>query len=78
MAKNRKRNRHIPYDVIEAAIQNNAEAIYVVLKYYEQYINKLSAQPYSDSFGREVMIVDEDLQQMLKITLANKIQKFKI
>ena len=78
MVKNKKRNRLIPYDVIEAAIQNDAEAIYVVLKYYEQYINKLSAQPYSDSFGREVMIVDEDLQQMLKITLANKIQKFKI
>ena len=78
MAKNKKRNRLIPYDVIEAAIKNDVKSIYAVLKYYEKYINKLSAQPYNDRFGREVMIVDEDLQQMLKITLANKIQKFKI
>lgn len=78
MEKNKKRRKLISYDIINVAITNDAEAIYVVLKYYEPYINKLSAQPYSDSFGREVMIVDEDLQQMLKITLANKIQKFKI
>lgn len=78
MAKNKKRRKLISYDVIKVAITNDAEAIYVVLKYYEPYINKLSLLEYYDFYGNKIVALDEDIKQMLQIKLVMKIIDFKI
>ena len=78
MEKNKKRRKLIPYDIINVAITNDAEAIYVVLKYYEPYINKLSLVEYYDFYGNKILILDEDIKQMLQTKLFTKILEFKI
>ena len=78
MEKNKKRRKLISYDIINVAITNDAEAIYVVLKYYEPYINKLSLREYYDVYGNLIFILDEDIKQMLQTKLFTKILEFKI
>lgn len=78
MEKNKKRRKLISYDIINVAITNDAEAIYVVLKYYEPYINKLSLVEYYDFYGNKILILDEDIKQMLQTKLFTKILEFKI
>lgn len=78
MEKDKKRRKLISYDIINVAITNDAEAIYVVLKYYEPYINKLSLVEYYDFYGNKILILDEDIKQMLQTKLFTKILEFKI
>ena len=78
MEKDKKRRKLISYDIINVAITNDAEAIYVVLKYYEPYINKLSLVEYYDFYGNKILNLDEDIKQMLQTKLFTKILEFKI
>ena len=78
MEKDKKRRKLISYDIINVAITNDTEAIYVVLKYYEPYINKLSLVEYYDFYGNKILILDEDIKQMLQTKLFTKILEFKI
>ncbi len=52
-------NELLPLTVIQLATKGNLEAINLILKHYEPYINKLSLRFVYDEFGNSRPIIDE-------------------
>lgn len=68
----------LPFHIIEAATNGDVEAINMVLKHYEGYINRLSTRKLYDEFGQLHYCVDEALRRRLETRLITKILKFKL
>jgi hypothetical protein len=68
--------RLLPFDVIEAAVNGDVDAINQVLKHYEGYIIALSTRRLYDEDGRAYMVVDTEIRRTLETKLITKILQF--
>ena len=69
----RKEEKHLlPFHIIKAASEGDAEAIQAVLKHYEGYIARLSTRKMYDEFGQIHYCVDETLRRRLETKLIAK------
>ena len=67
----------LPFHIIKAASEGDAEAIQTVLKHYEAYIAKLSTRKMYDEFGQTNYCVDETLRRRLETKLIAKTLAFR-
>ena len=73
----RKEEKHLlPFHIIKAASEGDAEAIQAVLKHYEGYIARLSTRKMCDEFGQIHYCVDETLRRRLETKLIAKTLAF--
>ena len=63
----------LPYFVVEAAVQGDAEAIQEVLACYRAYICKLCTQPFYDEYGNVHYIVNQDMAEQVESMLVRAI-----
>ena len=78
-----KKNEKIKYplqafEVIADAIIGDVTAIQMLLKHYDQYINKLSLRKYYDEYGGEQYFLDNELKSCLQIKMIAKTLQFKL
>lgn len=65
----------VPYEVLEAAIEGNASAIYEIVKHYGRYIMKfMREEKYT---GKRNSELDEDGVEVIKIALIKSFPGFK-
>jgi len=78
MAKNKNRNRLLPYSVIVAAKMGDTEAMQKVFRHYAGYIRTLATRPFYDEYGNRHSVVDETICHELENHLAKVIiEKFR-
>lgn len=69
----------VPFEVILAAKQGDAEAMAKILKHFESYIAQMSTRLFYDEFGQSHRCIDYELKQRIECRLmAQIILKFKI
>ena len=78
MKQNNQREKLLPFLVIEAASNGDADAINQVLKHYEGYITTLSTRTLYDEYGNPHICVDEGIRRRLQTKLITAIINFQI
>ena len=79
MKKNEKIKYPLPaFEVIADAIVGDVTALQMLLKHYDQYINKLSLRKYYDEYGGEQYFLDNELKSCLQIKMIAKTLQFKL
>lgn len=68
----------LPFPVIAAAVDGNADAINAVLKHYAGYIAALSMRRLYDESGTPVLCIDEEMRRRLETKLITRILTFKL
>ncbi|HAC0715868.1 TPA_asm: helix-turn-helix domain-containing protein [Listeria monocytogenes] len=68
----------IPYEIIVAASEGDAEAIQLVLDHFAGYIVTLSTRVLFDEFGTPHVCVDEDLRRRIEAKLISKLLLFNV
>ncbi|WP_368901371.1 helix-turn-helix domain-containing protein [Oceanobacillus oncorhynchi] len=68
----------LPYSVILAANEGEAEAMHIMLQHYESYIGSLSMQKFYDEQGNTYWGIDEDTHDRLRSKLMQSVLAFKI
>lgn len=76
--KNCKKGNLLPFTIILAASQGDAEAISKVLEHYEGYIITLSTRTLYDENGFPHICVDEGIRRRLQTKLIAAVLNFKI
>ena len=76
--KQRKRKEPPEFEVIEAAISGDLEAIHEILLYFHPYIEYKRQRKFIDGFGRVQYVTDEYLKLRLENKLIEKILDFEI
>lgn len=76
MAKTAGNYPVLPYEVIEAAVHGDPEAVNKVVRHYSGYIAALSTRKIFDDTGREYSVVDEWLRRRLETQLIVAILEF--
>lgn len=71
-------NEFVPYEVIVSAVAGDTEAILLVLKHYEGYIDKLSRRKMMLANGAITWMPDEDVKRELEIELITKLPRFNV
>ena len=75
--KRKEEKKLLPFHIIKAASEGDAQAIQAVLKHYEAYTAKLSARNMYDEFGQSHYCVDETLRRRLETKLIAKTLSFR-
>lgn len=78
MKQNNQREQLLPFPVIEAASNGDADAINQVLQHYEGYITTLSTRTLYDEYGNPHICVDEGIRRRLQTKLITAIISFQI
>ena len=78
MKQNNQREKLLPFSVIEAASNGDADAINQVLQHYEGYITTLSTRTLYDEYGNPHICVDEGIRRRLQTKLITAIISFQI
>ena len=78
MKQNDKNENLLPFPVIEAASNGDADAINQVLRHYESYITTLSTRTLYDEYGNPYVCVDEGIRRRLQTKLITAIVSFQI
>jgi len=78
MKQNNQREKLLPFPVIEAASNGDADAINQVLQHYEGYITTLSTRTLYDEYGNPHICVDEGIRRRLQTKLITAIISFQI
>ena len=78
MKQNDKNENLLPFPVIEAASNGDADAINQVLQHYESYITTLSTRTLYDEYGNPYVCVDEGIRRRLQTKLITAIVSFQI
>ena len=74
-----KKHRELPeFEIIQAAIEGDAEAINQILSYFQPFINSECKREYKDEFGRIHYVTDEYMKRRLETKLITKILNFEI
>lgn len=73
-----RNNRTLPFSVIAAASQGDADAMSIILNYYSGYINKLSTRSARNKAGKTYSYIDEELRSRLKLRLIMRTLTFNI
>ena len=68
--------KEIPFTIIDAAKQGNAEAAHQILLHYEGYISSRCLQSYTDEAGNTVSLVNGELYDKAVTALLEGIFKF--
>ena len=68
----------LSFDLVQKAVNGDAEAIERVICIYEPYINKISSKKLYDKYGKEYLGIDVDLKDTLVAKLIEVITKFKL
>ena len=76
-SKQTEKRNLLPFHIIKAASEGDAEAIQTVLKHYEGYIVKLLTRKMYDEFGQNHYCVDETLRRRLETMLIAKTLVFR-
>ena len=78
MKQNDKKEKLLPFPVIEAASNGDTDAINQVLQHYESYITTLSTRTLYDEYGNPHICVDEGIRRRLQTKLITAIISFQI
>jgi len=78
MNGHKKKNRLLPFRLIEAAASGDVDAINTVLKHYEGYIIVLSTRRLYDEYGKPYMVVDNEIRRTLETKLITKLLQFDV
>lgn len=70
MMKKTSGEYRLPFSVIEAAVNGEAEAIRKVWKMYDPYMNTLCSRPYQDHYGNVRFMIDWSMKDFLRAQLA--------
>ena len=74
-----KQYRKMPeFEVIQAAIEGDAEAINQILSYFQPFIKSECRREYKDEFGRIHYVTDEYMKRRMETKLITKILDFEI
>jgi len=73
-----KEGNDIEFEVIQAAIQGDADSINQIISYFQPYINARCRRKFKDEFGHEHYMTDEYMKRRLETKLITKILDFKI
>lgn len=65
--------KRISYPIIIAAKQGDQEAIQLILRHYEQYINYHSCRSLYDSYGNSRTFIDEEIKSRIQTKLLYQI-----
>lgn len=76
-SKQTEKTNLLPFHIVKAASEGDAEALQAVLKHYEGYIVKLSTRKLYDEFGQVHYCVDETLRRRLETKLIAKTLAFR-
>lgn len=68
----------LPFPVISAAANGNAEAMCAILKHYEGYIAKLCTRTLKDEAGNSYSYVDEEMRNRLQVRLIARTLAFRV
>lgn len=68
----------IEFEIIQAAIQGDADSINQIISYFQPYINSKCKRKFKDEFGKEQYVVDEYMKRRLETKLITKILDFEI
>ena len=68
----------LPFPVISAAANGNAEAMCTILKHYEGYIAKLCTRTLKDEAGNFYSYVDEEMRNRLQVRLIARTLAFRV
>ena len=74
----KKYKEPIEFEVIQAAIQGDADSINQIILYFQPYINSKCKRKFKDEFGTEQYVVDEYMKRRLETKLITKILDFEI
>ncbi|EOS39030.1 hypothetical protein C808_02347 [Lachnospiraceae bacterium M18-1] len=75
---NKKYKEPIEFDIIQAAIQGDADSINQIITYFQPYINATCKRKFKDDFGNKLYVTDEYMKRRLETKLITKILDFKI
>ena len=74
-----KKHREMPeFEIIQAAIEGDAEAINQILSFFQPFSNSECKREYKDEFGRIHYAADEYMKRRLETKLITKILDFEI
>ena len=65
----KKYREPVEFDVIQAAIQGDADSINQIVSYFQPYINARCRRKFKDEFGHEHYITDEYMKRRLETKL---------
>ena len=68
--------KRIPFPIIKAVKEFDAEAVGIVFRHFERYIENQCACYYTNKQGNTQSYVDEDLRYQAEIALFNAIVSF--
>lgn len=78
MTTSKRKDRLVPYPVIDAAVQGNADAVSRIVGHYSGYIAAYALRTSRDQYGFPCVRVDEDLRRRLETKLILGILKFNL
>ena len=78
MSRTVKHYNVLPYEIIEAAVQGDPEAVNTVVRHYSGYIAALATRKNFDETGRAHPYVDEGLRRRLETKLITAILEFEL
>lgn len=76
--KARKNKKLLEFEIIEAAIQGDTEAINYIVYYFQPFINQKAKRKCEDEYGRTYYVTDEYMKRRMETKLITKILDFKI
>lgn len=74
----KKYREPVEFEIIQAAIQGDADSINQIISYFQPYINARCKRKFKDEFGNEQYVTDEYMKRRLETKLITKILDFKI
>ena len=78
MTTSKRMDRLVPYPVIDAAVQGDADAVSRIVDHYSGYIAAYALRTSRDQYGFPCVRVDEDLRRRLETKLILGILKFNL
>lgn len=73
-----KRKEPPEFEIIQAAIDGDVDAINQVLVYFQPFIESECKRKFKDEFGKAQYIVDEFMKRRMETKLITKILDFEI
>jgi len=74
-----KEQEMIPYEIINLATNGDTESLHYVLKYFDNYLNKLSKRKiFNEQTRKTYTYIDENVKRHLQIKLMLSVLEFKI
>lgn len=76
--KNKKQKKPPEFEIIEAAINGDADSINQIVSYFQSFIESKCRRKFKDEFGRIHYEIDEYMKRRMETKLITKILDFEI